>query len=442
MATPVIMPKVGISVESCVITKWHKQKGDTVKKGDLLFTYETDKSTVDEEAPEGGVLLDVFYPEGADVPVLVNVCVIGAAGESTEAFRAGGAPPAPAQMTNGELTAEPSLRAEQSEARQAGLNNNNIPTAGFVGISPRAKKLAEKTGVDITRAVPTGAEGRIVEKDVAALAAAFTPSAISDYQSPTTATGIGGRIRASDVGGAGKAFTKAPEGSEFTDEKLSNVRKLIAKAMHESLSSMAQFTLNSSFDATNIMAFRAAVKANAQKYGLPNITLNDMVMYAVSRTLLNHKTLNAHFLGDTMRKFNVVHLGMAVDTERGLLVPTIRNADPMSLADLAKAGKSLAEQAGKGSIHPDLLQSGTFTVSNLGTFGVESFTPVINPPQTAILGVCGLTEKVKTENGVLKTYQSMGLSLTIDHRAVDGAPAARFLKELCGNLENFSLLLL
>ncbi|GHV01740.1 dihydrolipoamide acetyltransferase component of pyruvate dehydrogenase complex [Clostridia bacterium] len=430
MAIPIVMPKVGISVESCVLTKWHKKKGDPVKKGDLLFTYETDKSTVDEEAAAEGVLLDIFFPEGADIPVLTNVCVIGNAGESADAFKAA-APVAPAVQPAAPVSVVSATVAPAQTAAPAQAAD------GFIRISPRARSLAQKTGADVARAVPTGAEGRVVERDIAALAVAFTPAAPKIYGAE--GTGLGGRVRAAD---AGKIFTKAPSGPEYTDEKLSNVRKVIAKAMHESLSSMAQLTLNASFDAANILAFRASVKANAQKYNLPNITLNDIVLYAVSRTLLAHKNLNAHFLSDSTRVFNAVHLGMAVDTERGLLVPTIANADSKSLIDLAKDAKALAEQAGKGSIAPDKLKGGTFTVSNLGSFGVESFTPVINPPQVAILGVCGLSEKVKVENGQIKAYQSMGLSLTIDHRAVDGAPGARFLKDLCGNLENFSLLLL
>nr|MBQ4317832.1 2-oxo acid dehydrogenase subunit E2 [Clostridia bacterium] len=189
-----------------------------------------------------------------------------------------------------------------------------------------------------------------------------------------------------------------------------------------------------------IMAYRASLKENAEKMGLPNITFNDMVLFAVAKTILNHKDLNAHYLDDqgVMRYFAHCNLGMAVDTERGLLVPTIMNADTMSLADIAKAAKKVAKDAQAGSISPDLLKGASFTVSNLGAFGVESFTPVINPPQTGILGVDTITYRVKADGS---TYPAMGLSLTFDHRALDGAPAAKFLKELCTNLENFDMLL-
>ena len=213
--------------------------------------------------------------------------------------------------------------------------------------------------------------------------------------------------------------------------------------MHASLNDMAQLTHNSSFNASSIQAFRKQLKAAAEKDPtLPNITLNDMVMFAVAKTLKKHPDLNAHFLGDKIRNFSGVHLGMAVDTPRGLLVPTIFNADKMSLSELAKAAKQLAAEAQAGSISPDKLSGASFTVSNLGMFGIESFTPVINPPQTGILGVDCIVERVKTVNGEIKTYPAMGLSLTYDHRALDGAPASRFLQDLCRALENFSTLLI
>ena len=211
--------------------------------------------------------------------------------------------------------------------------------------------------------------------------------------------------------------------------------------MHASLSEMAQLTLNARFDATSAMAYRSRVKANMETLGLPNITLNDIVLYAVVKTLKKHPDINAHYLGDTMRQFHSVNLGMAVDTPRGLLVPTIFGADTMSLAEISQRAKDVAASAQAGKISPDLLTAGTFTVTNLGSLGVESFTPVINPPQTCILGVCNITYQQKKSGDGFVTYPAMGLSLTFDHRAVDGAPAARFLKDLCAALETFELTL-
>ena len=186
------------------------------------------------------------------------------------------------------------------------------------------------------------------------------------------------------------------------------------------------------------MAYRAQLKDNAEKLGLNNITINDIILYAAARALKNHEDLNAHFLGDKMRYFKNVNIGMAVDTPRGLLVPTIFKADEMTLSALSAEAKSVAKAAQGGKISPDLLTGASFTVSNLGSFGVESFTPVVNPPQVAILGVCNIQYKMKADGSV---YPAMGLSLTYDHRAVDGAPASRFMQELCRMLENFSVTL-
>ncbi|MBR5515133.1 MAG: 2-oxo acid dehydrogenase subunit E2, partial [Clostridia bacterium] len=198
-----------------------------------------------------------------------------------------------------------------------------------------------------------------------------------------------------------------------------------------------------SFDATQLMAFRASCKANAEKLGMNNITLNDMVLFAVAKTLKNHRDLNAHYLDaeDKMRFFTDVHLGIACDTPRGLLVPTVFNANKLSLNELSAATKSVIGDAKNGSVSPDLLKGASFTVTNLGAMGIESFTPVVNPPQTGILGVGAITRRVKNVGGNDVFYDAMGLSLTFDHRALDGAPAAKFLKELCSNLENFNLLL-
>ena len=440
MATPVIMPRQGQSVESCIITSWSKKQGDAVKVGDILFSYETDKSSFDEVATVDGTLLAVLKEEGEDVPCLENVCVIGNPGEDISAFTAGSAP-----------AEQASAPAEQAQAAAPVVETPVVSTAKEgeqTKISPRAKALADKTYADLLKAVPTGPNGRIIERDVERLldnGMTVSPAAYASYTSPVEGTGIGGMVTLADLEKKAEVVTTvaAPvsDVAEYEDVKLPNIRKVIAKSMHASLSNMAQLTLNASFDATALMAFRAQVKANAEKLGLANITLNDMVLYAVSRTIKDHKDLNAHYLDDTMRFFNKVHLGIAVDTDRGLMVPTLKNADSMSLNDISTNAKSLIKEAQSGTINPDKLQGATFTITNLGSLGVESFTPVINPPQTGILGVCGLTTRVKEVGGQIKTYQAMGLSLTFDHRALDGAPAAKFLKALCSNLENFDLLL-
>ncbi len=443
MATPVQMPNVGISVESCILTEWHKKKGDTVNEGDVLFTYETDKTTTDEKATASGTLIEVFFEEGEEIPVMTNIAVIGNPGESTAEFAPAGAaeeeaPAAAEAVAAAPVAAAPAAAAVQTEA----------PT-GFVKASPRAKAFAQKSGVDYRYAVPTGAEGRITEADVRAMIAnGPTPTyAAQGAFDGAAGTGLGGKFSVGDIGAA--AVAEAPAAAveaapAYTDEKMSGIRRAIAKNMMNSLATTAQLTNTASFDATEIMGFRKKLKAGAEALGLPNITLNDIIIYAVSRVLAKpeHSLLNAHLLeGDVLRKFSGVHIGIAVDTERGLMVPTIMNADKKSLAEISKEAKELAKAAQSGSIAPDKLKGASFTISNLGSFGIESFTPVINPPQTGILGVNTIMTRVKEVNGELKAYSAMPLSLTYDHRAVDGAPASKFLKDLCASLENFSILL-
>lgn len=423
MATLVIMPRQGQSVESCVITEWVKKVGDKVNVGDTLFSYETDKSSFEEAAQVEGTLLAVFCEDGDDVPCLDPVCVIGAEGEDFSAL-----------VPKKEEEAAPAAEAVPAAAPVAEAPKAEVaaPVAtksedGFIRISPRAKHLAERTDADLSKAVPTGPMGRIIERDVNTLLdkGYLVGAATEEAAAPVAAA---------------EAVAPAPE---YVDEKLPNIRKVIAKSMHASLSNMAQLTLNASFDATKLMALRKTLKANAEKMGMNNITLNDMVLFAVAKTLKNHRDLNAHYLDaeDKMRFFTDVHLGIACDTERGLLVPTVFNANKMSLNDLAAESKSVIGAAKAGSISPDKLKGASFTVTNLGAMGIESFTPVVNPPQTGILGVGTIMRRVKNVGGQDVFYDAMGLSLTFDHRALDGAPAAKFLKELCANLENFDLLL-
>lgn len=448
MATPVMMPNVGISVESCILTEWHKKKGDAVKKGDVLFTYETDKSTLEEESPVDGIMLEQFFKEDDDIPTMTNVCVIGQEGESTAEF-------AP-KLDNQEAPAEAAPAAPAAEeAPVAAAPAAAVPTAAapaqageFIKISPRARVLAEKTGIDPHFAAPTGPNGRIIERDVRTLienGPTATYAAAGEFAG-AAGTGLGGKFSVADIGAApaAPAATAAADLPEYVDEKMPNIRKVIAKQMVASLSTAAQLTHTTSFDATEIMGFRKKVKENGEKLGLANITLNDIILFAVSRVLAKpeHKALNAHLLnGDTMRYFNGVHLGVAVDTDRGLVVPTIKNAQNMSLNEISAKAKELAATCKNGGATPDMLSGASFTVSNVGSYGIESFTPVINTPQTGILGVDTVTTRIREVNGEIKTYPAMGLSLTYDHRALDGSPASRFLVDLRNALENFSLLL-
>ncbi|MFT3847606.1 MAG: dihydrolipoamide acetyltransferase family protein [Propionivibrio sp.] len=454
MATPVIMPRQGQSVESCIIGKWYKKVGDKVSVGEDLFTYETDKAAFDEAAKVDGEILAIFFEENDDVPCLTNVCVIGQKGEDFSAFDPRGASAAPAEAAP--VAAAPAAAAPVAAPAAAPVAAAVVaPAATIAGISPRAKATAEKHTVDLRQVEPTGPKGRVIERDIFKLIdeSKFATGAVgSDFAAGTAGTGIGGRVSTTDlavgVAPAPAAPATATPVTETYTEKHSNIRKLIAKSMVNSLSTMAQLTYNMSFDATDILAFRAKVKKAkeaglTEKLGLPDsITINDIILYVVSRVSLNHKMCNAHYMDDHMVFFNTVNLGMAVDTPRGLMVPTIFNSDRLSIAEISRQAKDKAAACQKGTISPDQLKDGSITVTNLGSLGIESFTPVINPPQTAIIGVNCLTTKVRDVNGVAVPYPSMSLSLTADHRAVDGAPAARFLQDLTKALENFSLFLL
>ena len=441
MATPIIMPRQGQSVESCIITSWNKQVGDAVEKGEILFSYETDKSSFDEPAPESGKLLAIFREEGDDVPCLETVCVIGADGEDFSAFiPAGEDAPAAAPA------ADAAVEAPVAEVAKVEATVSATEATG--AISPRARILAEKTGADLLKATPTGPNGRIIERDVQSLVdrgLTVSGAAKAEYASAVEGSGINGKVMLGDLNAPAAApvaaATVAAPVAEYEDVKLPNIRKIIAKQMCASLNGMAQLTFNSSFDATKMLELRKSLKAGAEKMGLANITLNDIILYAVSRILLDMKGFNAHCLDDTMRYFNTVNLGIAVDTERGLMVPTVFHAEKLSLNEIAKQSKAVITAAQSGSINPDLLTGATFTVSNLGSLGIESFTPIINPPQTAILGVDCVTKRIKEVDGEDVIYPAMGLSLTVDHRVLDGADAARFLQKLGYALENIDLLM-
>jgi pyruvate dehydrogenase E2 component (dihydrolipoamide acetyltransferase) len=438
MAIPVLMPRQGQSVETCIIGEWYKKKGDTVKVGDILFSYETDKASFEEEAKADGILLDVFFAEGDEVPVLVNVAVIGSAGESVDEFRPGGQSAPVTELvvvaeTKTEAVAVPEVKtvAEQS---------------GKVKISPRAKNLAEKSGVAYQQLQGSGPEGRIIERDIEAAAQAL-PKLTSLAQEKAkaeglkagdTATGLGGKAVAKDLISYNPVYS-----DDFEVKKLTNMRKLIAKAMHTSLQNSAQLTHHMSADARTIMALRKKYKKALDAGQITqNITINDLVCFAVIKALKKYPQVNTHFIGDSMRWFKKVHLGLAVDTDRGLMVPAIKNADDLSLEGLSGQLQSIAGQCRKGNVNPELLapEAASFTISNLGNYGVEMFTPVINIPQTAILGVCTIVPRPKDlGDGVYGFVPMMGLSLTYDHQALDGGEATLFLKEIKEQIENLEM---
>jgi pyruvate dehydrogenase E2 component (dihydrolipoamide acetyltransferase) len=447
MATPVMMPKQGQSVESCILTGWNKQKGDSVEKGDILFTYETDKASFEYESEEEGILLETFFEEGDEVPVLTNIAVLGEKGESVEEFD----PHKEEKKDSEQGKNEPVTKEEEQPAgqhkKEAPLKEEKEKKGpeGKVKISPKAKKMAEHHRIFYSNLKGSGPYGRIIARDIQQAIQQGAQTAPLAYQmgqeKDMTARREGtrgrGRITDKDVAASGRIYEE-----DYEVKKLSNVRKLIASSMQASLQNAAQLTHHTSADARNIIEARKTVKAKKEEELIANITLNDMVCYSVIRALKKHPDANAHFGNDHIKIFSKVHLGFAVDTDRGLMVPVVRNADDLNIEGLTKQMKALADKCKSGNIDPELIASeaASFTVSNLGAYGVEMFTPILNLPQVGILGVNTIVNRpADLGNGTFGFIPHLGLSLTYDHRAIDGGPASSFLKTVKEEIEQFNI---
>ena len=436
MATPVIMPRLGQSVEDCILAEWKVAPGAAVEEGAVLAVIETDKASFDLESTVTGTVLELFWEEGDDVPVLANVLAVGEEGEDTSVLR-------PQKETAAPVAAvEPAQTPATSSDAPAPVAPVAASPVGSseAGVSPRAGKLALRSGIDPESIQGTGPGGRVIERDVEAAAAgrprlsasAAASARETGLEPPARGKGLAGMALAGDMQQPG-----AIEGAQV--EPVKGIRKLIAERMMESLANTAQFTLNSTFDATAIQTYRKRKREEAGDASGPKITLNDLIAHALILTLKRHPDLNAHFLGDRIARFEEVHLGVAVDTPRGLMVPVLRSVCSKSLEDLSVGIKELVKSCLEGTVLPDQLSGGTFTLTNLGMLGIDHFTPVINPPEAAILGVGGISLRpVRGKDGEVTPAECITLSLTIDHQAVDGAPAARFLKDLVDTLENYS----
>ncbi|MBP5566155.1 MAG: 2-oxo acid dehydrogenase subunit E2 [Bacteroidales bacterium] len=455
MAQVVIMPKQGQSVESCIVSEFKKKVGDTVKKGDILFGYETDKATFEEEAQVEGTVLAIFYKDGDEIPVLNNVMVIGEPGESFAEFAPASGAAAVSASQADHSVAPPSgagplpLHPRADMASES--DTASAPSAAAIPgapASPRARKLAEEKGVNLDAVAGSGPGGRIIERDV--LAAAVPLSGLAKAKMAEgglvagAGTGLAGKVKAGDLKVWKPNHTDIPgEGVDFDTVKMSNMRKLIAKSMYNSLQNSAQLTHMLGADARKVQALRKKAKKTLEAGSIDaNITINDFVCFAVIKALQKFPNVNSHCLGDAMRIFKGVNLGCAVDTERGLMVPVIKEADKLDIIGLSKELKKAADACKKGSFNPDLLASeaGSFTVSNLGGYGVEWFTPIINVPQSAILGVGTIVPRpVANKEGGYDFVPYLGLSLTYDHRAIDGGEATKFLKEVATQIETLEV---
>ncbi|WP_298653591.1 dihydrolipoamide acetyltransferase family protein, partial [uncultured Proteiniphilum sp.] len=410
------------------------------------------KASFEEESPADGIVLECFYGEGDEVPVLENMMVIGQAGEDISALLAGraaaegGSGEEPGKETTPQSSGvEPQSASEPPVQGESPAGGKAAP--GVSPVSPRARKLAVQNAVETSGLSGSGPHGRIIEKDVQAVLddrPRMTPlarklAAEEGLQPQSPGTGLAGTARSSDL----SAPVNTVYGKDYEDEKISNMRKIIARSMHASLQNSAQLTHHLGADARRLLELRKKAKSMQEKGLLDtNITLNDMVCFAVVRALKKFPGVNTHFLGESIRRFHKVHLGLAVDTDRGLMVPVVRNADDLSVTGLSRQFKEIAAACRNGNVNPDILspEAGSFTVSNLGNYGVEMFTPVINLPQSAILGVNTIVPRPKDlGDGVYAFVPFIGLSLTYDHRSLDGGEATRFLKQIAIEIENMEL---
>lgn len=460
MITEVIMPKLGQTMEEGAIVEWVKKEDDQVKRGDLLFTVESDKAVLEVEATARGFLRKILVPEGQTVPVLTPVALITRKADEDISSYGPALSPSEASTTDAEVSSSTSAFASASPSVETPV--------GRIFASPRARKTAREHAIDLALLTGSGPNGRIVEQDVLDYAAMKPEAAPQPGVAPrlkatpmalktagalgvdlaaVTATGAGGRITRADVEATvpPAATMPAPVPSEAPSAgsvPMSGLRRIIAERMAASDTATARVTLVTEADATSFVEAREQLKASVSEAWGFSPGYNDLLGVIVVRALREFPYMNARLTGDqAIEQLPYVNLGMAVDTDRGLLVPVVRNADQKGLHAFGTEFRSLVERARIGRSLPDDLSGGTFTITNLGMYDVDAFTPIINLPEAAILGVGRILPKAVVHEGEIVARQMWTLSLTFDHRLVDGAPAARFLQRVKQLVENPFLLL-
>jgi len=392
MAVEVVMPKLGMAMKEGIITNWNIKAGDNVAKGELIASINSEKIETEIEAPADGTVLDIAVSEDEGVPPGTVICYIGKPNEKVE------------MQESTHVVEEKTFNIEVQNVQNQEPNGKEVAKQR-IKISPVAKKIAKSENLDIKVLVGTGPGGRITKADV---------------------------LKALEVRGI------VPEISEKEESKaipVTGMRKAIANRMYASLQNSAQLTLTMKVDVTDLVALHKEIAKVVQKRYDNKLTITDFVSRAAVLALGEHKEMNSAYIDDAIHQFEHVHLGMAVALEKGLIVPAIRFANNLSLVELSKEIKNVAQKARAGSLSSDDMHGTTFTISNLGSFGIEYFTPVLNTPETGILGI-GAIEHVPVYKGKkLKKGSMLPLSLTFDHRVLDGAPAAAFLRTIKHYLE-------
>ncbi|QTL51383.1 MULTISPECIES: dihydrolipoamide acetyltransferase family protein [Priestia] len=409
MAAEVVMPKLGMAMKEGTVSTWNKKVGDSVSKGDMIASINSEKIEMEIEAPQDGVILDILVQEDVGVPPGTIICYVGKPNEQlTEQNSSANELQAP----KNEVAAAVSLEEPPANAAPSKKRKETVL------ISPIARKIAESENLNVETIKGTGPKGRITKADVEKVLAERASEA-----SPPSVERDNLAINKETLPVAG-------------------MRKVIAGRMHNSLLNSAQLTINMKADVTDLLSLQREIKDVIQQRHKVKISLTDFIARAVVLSLQEHKQMNSAYIDNEIHLYNHVHLGMAVALENGLVVPVIQHAEKMSLVELAAELKTRAANARQGQLSADRMQGSTFTITNLGAYGVEYFTPVLNPPETGILGV-GATEDVPMYQGdELQKRNLLPLSLTFDHRVLDGAPAANFLGTIKQYLEQPILLLL
>ena len=406
MAFEIKMPQLGLTMEEGTVAQWLKQEGDTVAKGDVLLEITTDKLTSEIESEADGVLLKIVAKEGEDVPVKGLLGYIGEAGETVGDAAPAAAPaaaaPAPAEVPAAAPAPAPAAKADGSRIR----------------ISPLARKTAAKLGVDYQNLTGSGPSGRIVQKDILAAAEVAKQQPAPVAEAPAAAP----------APAAKSGELELMDGDEVV--KLAGMRKVVAERMAKSAREIPTVTQNVKIDVTKLVAFRKQInETSGQKF-----SMNDFILKAVANALRANPHILVSIDGNQIIKRAHVNLGMAVALDDGLIVPVIRDADKLSLSQISATAKDLAVRARENKLAMDEYKGSTFTISNLGMFGVETFDPIINQPDAGILGVCAVQDELDMDDeGKIFKKQVMRISFTFDHRLIDGAVAAKFelaIKEL------------
>lgn len=433
MARELVMPKLGLTMTQGTVTKWYFNEGDSVNEGDILYEVETDKLTNKIAADTKGVLRKIFVHAGETVPVKSLIGIIGDEDEDISGLISQTKKP---DDENGPKTAEEAPTAPEKE-------EVSVKKSDYILATPYAKKLAHERNLDLSKINPTGFKGVILARDVeqykeTKVKATPTARKMAEQRGIDLADIYeGARIRKSDI----LALEEKQGAADSIDvQEASTMRKIIAQRLKTTWAGTPMVTFNMEADMTELIALREKLKPIYFRDGL-KLTYNHIIMKILSKLLIKYKDLNASFEDDKIIYHNNVNLGIAVDVQGGLLVPNVKGIEKMTLMEIASKTERLIENARTNQMNPDDLTGGTFTISNIGMFGMDSFTPIINKPEVAILGINKIADKAVVINKEITIRPVMNLSLTTDHSLVDGALSARFLKEIVDMIENPYLLL-